>query len=437
MVTSTRSRATSLIALLAVVLLLATACGDDDGADASAEDGATTTTAAADDSATTTTAPSGEDPPSETDAANLRSDLVGFLEEQVYLTGYLVEEAVAGAEGLESPVAAAAVTAASESATDLSDLIGAGYGVAAGTDFLAAWNDHREAIVAHGLEDGPVEAVDSTRQAVLDTLAAMDPEADFSAVEDGLEASDAALTTTVEELAAGQPGAAADLRDAAEPMADVALSLATGITGRVETEGELESPEAELRSELTALMQESVMLTSIGLAETIHEGGDATAPSPAGVFEAVTENTDELADTIEPDDSVAAAEFARLWDGHIDDFIQYTTALVGDDAAGIEDAQESLVQFRDDLGEVLAETYPSFTKEQVAEELVDHTDSVLAFVDASVREAGDLADEVEETSEVEDAPAEAPGLLREAAGAARLAARTLTGGLTAPVAEAG
>ena len=189
MVTSTRSRATSLIALLAVVLLLATACGDDDGADATAEDGATTTTAPADDSATTTTAPSGEDPPSETDAANLRADLVGFLEEQVYLTGYLVEEAVAGGEGLESPVPAAAVTAASESATDLSDLIGAGYGVAAGTDFLAAWNDHREAIVAHGLEDGPVEAVDSTRQAVLDTLAEMDPEADFSAVAAGLEAS--------------------------------------------------------------------------------------------------------------------------------------------------------------------------------------------------------------------------------------------------------
>lgn len=435
MVTRTRSRATSLIALLAVVFLLATACSDDGGGDEASTETSSDTTAPAEEGATTTTAPADAEPPSESPAASLRSDLAGLLEEQVYLTGYLVDEAVAGSDGLDSPIAAAAATATGESATELSDLLGAAYGVAAGADFLAAWNDHREAIVAHGLDDGPVDAVETGREGILDALADMDAEADFTGVGDGLEASDAAMITTVEEIAADEPAAAVELRAAADPMRGVALDLATAITDTVLTEGEIDSPESELRAELTGLLQESALLTGLGLSETIQAGGDASAPGPAGVLDAVEDNTDALASTVLPDDVGAAASFAGLWNDHIDAFEQYTTALVEDDAAGIQAAEDALVQFRDDIGELLAEAYPAFTKEQVAEELVDHTDSILAFVDASVREAGDLADDVEETNQMEDAPSEAPGLLREAATAARLAARTLTRGMTAPTAS--
>lgn len=438
MVPRTRSRATSLLALVSVLFLLATACSDDSD-DGGGEGSATTTTAAegaegGGDSATTTTAAPSEEPPSESAAANLRADLVGLLEEQVYLTGYVVVEAQAGPAGLESRVASAAVTTAGESATELSEVIGAGYGVAPGTEFLAAWNDHREAVVAYAVEGGPEGAIDTTRSGIVDVLAEIDPDADFSAVEDGLEASDASLVRTVDELVEDAPGAAADLREAAAPMGEVALSLAEGITGRIETEGELDSPEADLRADLTALLQESALLTGLGLAETVQADGDSSAPGPAGVLEAVEENTDALAELLDLGDESATEEFADLWNGHVDAFERYATALVENDAQGIQTSQDALEQFRDDVGRLLAEAHPGFTQEQVAEELVDHTDTLLAFVDASVREEGDLADEVEETGQLEDAPSEAPGLLREAARVARLAARTLSGGLTAPVA---
>jgi hypothetical protein len=429
MVTRTPSRATSLLALLCAVLLVATACSDDGGDEASSE---TTAAPAAADGATTTTAAPDEEPPSESAAASLRSELTGLLEEQVYLTGYTVQAAVAGG-GLDAPIAAAAAEQSQESATELSDLFGSGYGVGPAHDFLAAWNDHREAVVGYALEGRPVEDVATARSAVLDLLAESDPEASFSALADSLEASDAALITTVDELVAETPAAAIDLRASAEQMPAAALDLANAIASQIEVEGELESPESDLRAELTGLFQESALLTGLALAETVQAGGDSGAPGPAGVLEAVAENTEALADAIEPDDSGAAQELAELWTGHIEDFEAYAAALVGDDAAGIQSSQQALVAFRDDVGDLLAERY-AFTREQVAEELVVHTDSILAYTDALVREAGDLAEGVEETSEVSDTPSEAPALLREAALAMRQVARTMTGGLTAPVA---
>ena len=427
MVTRSRSRATSLLALLSVVFLLATACSDDSGDEASTE----TTAAASEDGATTTTAAGDQEPPSESPAASMRSDLTGLFEEQVYLTGYTVQAAAEGG-GLDAPVASAYAIEAGHGADDIANIVGGAYGVAAGDDFVAAWNDHREAVVDYAVSGGSADSVESARQGVLDALADMDADAAFTGVADSLEASDEALLSAVDAMVAGQPSTA-DLRDAAEEMPDVALDLANTIAAHIEVEGDVESPESELRSELTGELQESTLLTGLGLSAIVRASGDVTASPDASEIRAVIDqNTDELAATMEPDDEASAAEFAQLWSGHIDAFEQYTTALVNDDAQGIQDAQDALVQFRDDVGELLAENYPAFTKEQVAEELVDHTDSVLAYADALVREAGDLAEGVDETESVTDTPSEAPSLLRTAALNARLAARSLTGGLTAP-----
>jgi hypothetical protein len=176
-------------------------------------------------------------------------------------------------------------------------------------------------------------------------------------------------------------------------------------------------------------MQESALLTGFDVMELVQSGGQ---PTGTGTRATIDENTEALAETIEPDSSASAQEFADLWSGHIDQVENYTIALINDDAEGIEAAQDAIVTFRDDIGRVLSDSYEGFTREQVAEILVDHTDSLLAYADALVGEAGDLAEGVEETSEVTDTPSEGPELLREAALAARLAARSLTLGITAP-----
>jgi hypothetical protein len=425
MASTTRSRATSLLALLGVVFLLATACSDDSGDDASTE----TTAAASEDGATTTTAPPDAEPPSESDAASLRSDLVGLLGEQVFLTGMTVNVGVNG-EGSDAALPSAYEDAALEGADDLANVIGGAYGSGPGNDFVAAWNDHRQAIVAYGLDGGPEGAVEATREAVLDALAAADPEADLTGVADGMAVADTALLSAVDQLTGGQVGAADDLQAAAADMSGVGFDLAGIIAEHSGTEGEVDSPEAALRADLSSLLQESAMLTALDLMEIVEAGGAASGSQTRATID---ESTEALAGTILPDSTAAAQEFADLWSGHIDDFEQYTTALVNDDAQGIEDAQDAIVAFRDDIGEVLSEEYEGFTTELVAEELVDHTDTILAYADALVREAGDLAGGVEETSQVTDAPTEAPDLLREAALAARVAGRSLALGITAPL----
>jgi len=182
----------------------------------------------------------------------------------------------------------------------------------------------------------------------------------------------------------------------------------------------VDSPEAALRAELTGLMQESALLTGLALAELVEADGDAAAPGPAGVLAAVDENTVALSEVMEPTDEAAQAEFGEVWGSHIGDFVDYTTALVDDDAAGIDAAQAQLEGFRDDLGVLLSNRYPALTKEAVAEEMLPHTESILAYADARVAEAAGAE------------PIESAQLLREAALAMRLAARTFAGGLTAP-----
>lgn len=417
MVTTSRPRVTSLLALLCAVVLLAGACGDDD----SSGDAATDTTAAEGGDATTTTVAAAE-PASDFPAAGVRSDLTALLEEQVYLTGLLVETAVAEGDGAEGPAAVAVAEQGAASATELSEIVGAAYGTAAGVDFLEAWNAHRQALSDYALAGGTAEAVDTARDQVTTVLGEIDPEADFAEVAAGLESSDAELLTTLDELVAGTPAAAVDLRAAAEEMPETALALAEVIVAHSELEGEVDGEESALRAELTGLIQESALLSGLAMAETVEAGGDPTAPGPTGVRAALDETTDALAQAMEPDDALAATQFGQIWDAQIQAYADYTQAVVADDAAGTAAAEEAIVAFRDDLGELLAERYSGLTKEGVAEELVPLTDALLAYADALDAEATGA-----ETIE-------SPAVLREAALAARLAARTLTRGITsAPV----
>ena len=416
MATRTPSRATSLIALVAVVLLLATACSDDDGDISELPPNATATPAAGE----TSTTVAADEPPGESAAASLRSDLTGLFEEQVYLTGFTVQAAAAADGALDDPEAAATADATAASSVELSDVVGAASGVAAGVDFNEAWDAHQATLVDFGLRGGTAEAVTTARDAVVSTLEGFDPEGDFSTVAAGLEASDGEMLTTVEELASQRPAAAVDLRAAADEMPEVALGLADVIATHSALEGEVDSPESALRADLTGLMQESALLTGLALSEIVQADGDSSAPGPRGVLAAIDENTVALAEAMVPEDEAERDAFGEVWGGHIGDFEDYITAVMADEAAGIQEAEDAIVTFRDDLGVVLSDTYPAFTREAVAEELVPHTDSIIAVADALVAEADGAT------------PIESPDLLRAAALAMRDAARYFAGGLSAP-----
>lgn len=253
-------------------------------------------------------------------------------------------------------------------------------------------------------------------------LTGLDEEADFSAVAEGIERAESLLLDTIAELAAGDPAAGPDLRLAAEEMPGVALELATVLVETRGIEGEVDDEAAALRADLTAQLQESALLTGLLLEEIAANGGNAGAPGPAGVRSALTENNTTLGETLEPGNPEAAAEMADLLDTRIDLFVDYTIARLQGSATGLEEAEDALDELRDQIGARLAEDFP-VSAPAVAEELVPHVESILAFADAVVAESagGEAAQEPE-----------SPALLRDAGLATRLTARTLAGLLTAP-----
>ncbi len=181
----------------------------------------------------------------------------------------------------------------------------------------------------------------------------------------------------------------------------------------------MDSPEAALRAELTGLMQESALLTGLALAEIVEADGDAAAPGPAGVLAAVDENTVALSEAMEPTDEAAQAEFGEVWGSHIGDFVDYTTALVDDDAAGIDAAQAPAGGVP---GRSRASCCPTATRPS------PRRPWPRSWCPTPSRSWPTPTPRVAEAAGAE--PIESAQLLREAALAMRLAARTFAGGLT-------
>jgi len=421
MATTTPSRVTSLLAALAAVLLLATACGDDGGDEASSE-----TTVAADSTTTTALPISETEQAADTSASHVRSELTGLLEEQIYLTGLTVETATAAGGSFGAPLPAAYEAAAAESATELSEVLGAVYGTAAGVEFNEAWDDWRAAVL--GTANGTATPADvaAARAAVGALLTEFDPDADFTQAAADLATAEDILLDAVAELAAGEPNAALDLRAAADEMPTVARDLAVALVDTRGIEGDPLSEPATLRAELTGLLQESALLSGMYIEEIIENGGNPSAPLPASVRQALADNSTGIGATMEPDDQQAAIEISELLDQRIDLFADYTVGLIDGSIPEVAAAEDGLDALRDEIGLVIARDYPGVSAPAVAEELVPHIETILAFADAAVEESQDPGAAAEPTS---------PDDLREAALAARLTARTIAVLLTTPPEE--
>jgi hypothetical protein len=404
-------RAAAVVGLLCALALLTAACGDDSGGGG---DGAATTTSAP--AATTTTLPAGV-AASDTAASSIRSELTVLLQEQVFLTGITVEQAVEANGNLDARAPSATADVANESASDLADVIGTAYGLAVGADFLQLWNEHQHAVLGYAVGGGTASEVADARTAVIDRLVRADADLDEQALDEAFTASDEELLAAVDELRQDSPAAANDLRRAADEMPAMALVLAREFDEHSALEGDATSDDATFRSDLTALFQESVYLLGLGLDE-LAATEDAADPEVEATFRAVDANAVELAGTLQDDPD----EFLGLWRDHITMIREYEIATQAGDAPGIDQSRESLEAWRDDVGNVLEEDYntlpdgTTLSHEAIAEALVPHVDTILAYADA-------VAAREHTASE----------LLRAAAAAMPDLARTLAGATAAPV----
>lgn len=139
----------------------------------------------------------------------------------------------------------------------------------------------------------------------------------------------------------------------------------------------VDSPAAELRVGLTALLQEHVYLAGIATGTAL-AGGDL-AP-PAATLDA---NSVRLSEAIGSVYGKAAGEtFLALWRKHIGFFVDYAMASAKGDDAAKEVARTGLDGYRQDFGAFISSANPNLSKKAVADALIPHIQTLFAAIDA-------------------------------------------------------
>ncbi|QZN85267.1 hypothetical protein [Cellulomonas sp. C5510] len=205
---------------------------------------------------------------------------------------------------------------------------------------------------------------------------------------DGMDHDDMSGTSDTDEVmpvSTGDPFA--DARTAAAHMPETGLTLATGLAAATGTAGEVDSEAAALRAGLTAMLQEHVYLTGIGVATAYTAGADSEEFAAAKA--ALDGNTQDLTDAI---GSIAGEEqgdaFQQLWETHIGYFVDYAVAVQGGDQAAADAARAELDGYTTEAGTFFEQISDgNLPAAAVAESLAMHVTTLTAAIDAMA--AGD------------------------------------------------
>lgn len=291
-------------------------------------------------------------------AAELRGTLTALLQEHVYLAGIAVATAYhAGPDSAEFEAAAAAVDGNS---VDLADAIGSLAGDEAREEFLARWRDHIGYFVDYAV--AAAEDDQAGKEAAVSELRTYTTDAGtfFEGISDGVLPADAVteslnmhvdtLATAVDAMAAGDTAAYMELQVAASHVVQGAATLSAGLAEATGLEGDPADPASELRTALTANLNEHVYVAGIAVFTAYTQGADSEAFEEAAAV--VDANAVELADAV---GSLAGEEqrdpFLQLWRDHIGYFVDYAVAVAENDDAAAEMALADLDQYRYDAGE--------------------------------------------------------------------------------------
>jgi hypothetical protein len=158
-----------------------------------------------------------------------------------------------------------------------------------------------------------------------------------------------------------------------------------------------ETGAAELRSTLTAGLQEHVYLAGIAISTGVGAGLDsAEFEAAAGTLD---KNSVALSEAIGSVYGKPAGEqFLALWRDHIGFFVAYTKAKATGDTMGAAKAKKQLDGYRAEFGAFLASANPNLTQEAVADELKPHVSSVFKTIDAVVAKSPNTFDLLQEAA---------------------------------------
>jgi hypothetical protein len=278
----------------------------------------------------------------------------------------------------------------------LSDAIGSVYGKDAGDQFLALWRKHIGFFVDYTLggatgdkakQAAAKSSLDKYRQdfgAFIESATGGAAGLSQQAVADALQMHVNSLIVAIDAVLAKDPTVYTKLKDAAAHMPMTAQALAGSIATQKKLDGDVNGPSSELRSGLTALLQEHVYLAGLAINQAVADGGDLTKPATKDAVGALDANSVALSDAIA---SVygkdAGAQFLELWRKHIGFFVDYTIGGATGNAAKQATAKKALDDYRKDFGAfVESATKGKLTVDQVAAELQKHVDSLITAIDA-------------------------------------------------------
>ncbi|WP_102336008.1 LPXTG cell wall anchor domain-containing protein [Salimicrobium jeotgali] len=336
-------------------------------------------------------------PSVDTEAVELRSSLDHLLSEHVYLA---VETMRKGAEGASDFDQAAG--ALSKNTDDLSKAIGSVYGEEAGKQFNDMWSEHIGYFVDYvkATDAGDEEA----KQEALDNLGEYKEEfsqfledatgerLEAGALAEGLQMHVNQLIGAFDAFVAGDYEAAYEYeREAMSHMYMVSKGLSDAMSNQFPekfNDTSAVTPAADLRSDLSYLLSEHA-----GLAVTAMQNGIDGSEDFEASAEALSNNTEELSDTIGSVYGEEAGEqFQQMWSDHIGNFVSYVEATGAEDEAAKEKALSALEDYRADFSSFIeTATEGKVSADVMSEGLQTHVNQLIGAFDSYTMEDYDKA----------------------------------------------
>lgn len=143
------------------------------------------------------------------------------------------------------------------------------------------------------------------------------------------------------------------------------------------------SPSAMSRVQLQTLLTQHGMLASNHL-QNIYDGEDSSDSR-----EELEGNSFALA-TYFASLGGSRDEFLMMWDGHIQEYENYTNALKNNDRSGTEEARAALSMHAQAMGRMTQMISPNFSEELVRQLMEEHIDLTLGIIEAHSR--GDMTE---------------------------------------------
>ncbi len=141
------------------------------------------------------------------------------------------------------------------------------------------------------------------------------------------------------------------------------------------------TPAANLRIELDQLLGAHAVLAQLAM-----EAGYKGASDYSGYVSQLNQNTAALSQAIAGIYGAAAgAEFQKMWQGHITDFVNYVIATKEHNAAGQQAAIHALEQYKTQFANFLAGADPHINATTLADSLQVHITQILATFNAYVK----------------------------------------------------